>query len=159
MRIAVIGAGAMGAALGGILVSRGAQVLSPLHDRSEASRHRAQAAGITDAGWDECAACDFMLSVVPPSQAIPVAERLRSALAKGGVRPIFLECNAIAPDTARAIAAMLEQAGCAVVDGGILGGPPTADPERRAGARPGDRGSPTPASPQASGRRFRHHPA
>ena len=30
---------------------------------------------------------------------------------------------------------------------------------RLSGARPGDRGSPTPASPWASGRRFRPHPA
>ena len=38
---------------------------------------------------------------------------------------LFVDCNAIAPDTAREAARIVEAAGAKFVDGGIVGPPPT----------------------------------
>lgn len=130
MRVAVIGAGEMGSAIGALLVARGAEVLSPLADRSAASRERAARAGMRDASWVECAACDFVLSVVPSSQALPVARRLLNAVAGGNGAPVYLDCNPVTPDGARSIGTLLEAGGVAFVDAGIVGGPPAPDGAR-----------------------------
>lgn len=130
MRVAVIGAGEMGSAIGALLVARGAEVLSPLEGRSVASQERAAQAGMRDACWTECAACDFVLSVVPSSQALPVAQRLLEAIGGGERALVYLDCNPVTPDRARAIGALLEAAGVTFIDAGIVGGPPAPDGAR-----------------------------
>jgi 3-hydroxyisobutyrate dehydrogenase-like beta-hydroxyacid dehydrogenase len=86
--------------------------------RSDATRQRAEAAGLTDAGSVDALAerSDVILSVCPPHAATEVA---RSTL---GARGLFVDANAIAPETTRAIAA--EQGTSLFVDGGIIGPPP-----------------------------------
>lgn len=129
MRVAVIGAGEMGSAIGATLVRHGAEVLTPLEGRSQATRARAQAANMRDAPWAECAACDVVLSVVASSQAMPAAERLAAALGEGA-SPVYADCNAIEPAKVRAIAVLFEGTGATFADAGIVGGPPSADGTR-----------------------------
>jgi 3-hydroxyisobutyrate dehydrogenase-like beta-hydroxyacid dehydrogenase len=43
-----------------------------------------------------------------------------------GARPVFVECNAIAPQTVLAIERTIRAAGAAFIDAGIIGGPPRA---------------------------------
>lgn len=128
MRVAVIGAGQMGSAVGATLAAHGAEVLTPLEGRSAATRERARAAGMRDASWAECAGCDLALSIVASSQALPVAERFRAAL--GEARPVFVDCNAIEPGKVRAIAALFDGNGAGFADAGIVGGPPAPDGTR-----------------------------
>jgi hypothetical protein len=40
------------------------------------------------------------------------------------VKPVYVDCNAVSPQTAERIAAIVEPTGAAFVDGGIIGGPP-----------------------------------
>lgn len=130
MRVAVIGAGQMGSAIGATLARHGAEVMTPLEGRTPATRQRAQSAGMRDASWSECAASDVALSIVASSQALPVAQRFVEALDGRGLQPVFVECNAIQPERTRAIAALFEGSRAGFADAGIVGGPPASDGTR-----------------------------
>ncbi|AUH33850.1 NAD(P)-dependent oxidoreductase [Paracoccus tegillarcae] len=123
--IALPAAGAMGAGLGCVLAAHGATVLTMTEGRSEATRHRAEQAGMRPASLNELARADLILSVVPPAIAVTTAGQIIAAL-PGGHRPIYADLNAISPDRSREIADIV--AGHAdFVDGGIIGAPPRAD--------------------------------
>jgi 3-hydroxyisobutyrate dehydrogenase-like beta-hydroxyacid dehydrogenase len=82
---------------------------------------------MTDASDDALAAADLLLSIVPPAGAPALAERLRPALARAKTTTTYVDCNAVNPETARRIGAILAPTGCRYVDAGIIGGPPKAD--------------------------------
>jgi putative dehydrogenase len=73
--VAVIAPGAMGAAVGKRLVDNGVTVLTSLEGRSEETRGRAKAAGMTAAKDDDIARVDFILSILPPGGALSLAQR------------------------------------------------------------------------------------
>ena len=124
--IAVIAPGEMGAAIGQRLHERGARVITSLAGRSAASGKRAERAGLVAvANDDEIVAADIVLSVVPPKDAAGLAERLKPAIARAAAKPIYVDCNAVAPQTADEIGAILAGSGAHYVDGGVIGAPPT----------------------------------
>jgi 3-hydroxyisobutyrate dehydrogenase-like beta-hydroxyacid dehydrogenase len=125
--VAVIAPGAMGAAVGKRMVEHGLKVLTSLQGRSAATVARAGAAGMAAAGDEEIAGTDFILSIVPPGEALPLAQRLAPALAASNVKPVYVECNAISPPTVMRIAAAIAPTGCPLVDAGIIGAPPRPD--------------------------------
>jgi 3-hydroxyisobutyrate dehydrogenase-like beta-hydroxyacid dehydrogenase len=127
--IVVIAAGEMGAGIGKRLSERGARVLTSMKGRSADSKSRAAAAGMQDIASDDemVAQADFILSVVPPKDAAALAERLKGPLAKAARKPIYVDCNAIAPKSAIRIGEILGASGAPYVDGGIIGGPPGGD--------------------------------
>jgi putative dehydrogenase len=125
MRIAVIAPGAMGARVAQRLHARGADVAVTLQGRSPASAARAaglpaQASEAALAHW-----ADVVLSILPPGEAAALAARLAPVLCPRGADVIFADCNAVSPDTMRAVAASLP--GVRVVDIGIIGPPPQGD--------------------------------
>jgi 3-hydroxyisobutyrate dehydrogenase-like beta-hydroxyacid dehydrogenase len=122
--IAITSPGNMGAAVGGRLTAQGVKVLSPFSQRSAASRARATSHGLTDATDSELAQADFLLSIVPPKEAVAVAERLAPALAAAKRKVVYVDCNAVSPKTAARIGEVLAATGADYVDGGIIGGPP-----------------------------------
>jgi len=122
--IAVIAAGDMGSGVGARLTERGCRVLTSLEGRSAASLARAGAAGMADAADAEIAAADMILSIVPPGDALALAERLAPVLAASPSKALYVDCNAVSPNTVRKIAAVVEAAGAPFVDAGIVGGPP-----------------------------------
>lgn len=124
--VAVIAAGGMGAAVGARLAENGIRVLTSLEGRSAASVARAKAAGMIAASDPEIAAADIVLSIVPPGEALPLAQKLAPALNAANKKPVYADCNAVNPDTVKKIAAVIAQAGCPFVDAGIIGGPPRA---------------------------------
>jgi 3-hydroxyisobutyrate dehydrogenase-like beta-hydroxyacid dehydrogenase len=128
--VAIIAPGAMGAAVGKRLVDHGLKVLTSLAGRSPATAARAQAAGMTAANDKEIAAADFILSILPPGDALALATRFAPALQASNSKPVYVDCNAINPKTVERVAAALAPTGCAFVDGGIIGSPP----------KPGDTG-------------------
>ena len=122
--VALIAPGNMGAAVGKRLTENGLQVLTSLEGRSEESVARARAAGMTDASPDQIAAADLILSIVPPGDALSLAERLAPALARGNRKPAYVDCNAVNPKTVAGIEAAIAPTACPFVDAGIVGGPP-----------------------------------
>ncbi|MDN3566976.1 DUF1932 domain-containing protein [Paeniroseomonas aquatica] len=125
--VAIVAQGAMGAGMARRLTDGGARVLTSLAGRSPASRRRAAAAGMEDAGPEALAAADIFLSVLPPAEALATAQWLAPALRAAGRPAAYADCNAISPETARQVAGCIEAAGAAFVDGGIIGGPPRPD--------------------------------
>lgn len=123
--IAIIAPGAMGAGVASCLTARGVPVITSLDGRGEASRRRAAAAGMRDAGIGALAEADFLLSIVPPAEAVALARRLAPALAASSRRTVYVDCNAVSPPTAQAVADIIATTGCDFVDAGIIGPPPT----------------------------------
>lgn len=121
--IAIIAMGEMGAGLARRLTSRGAHVRTSLKGRGDGSARRAVEAGVQlfDDDGALLEGADFMLSVVPPAAARPLAERLAPALQKVIRKPVYVDCNAVSPSTVADVAAILGPSGCAFADCGILG--------------------------------------
>jgi 3-hydroxyisobutyrate dehydrogenase-like beta-hydroxyacid dehydrogenase len=127
--VAVIAQGEMGAGIGERLASRGARVITSLAGRSAASAARAKAAGMEPIGDDTrlVAEADFLLSVIPPGEAVAFARRFAPALAASAKKPVFIECNAISAARVEEVAAIIAPTGAPFVDGGIVGAPPSKD--------------------------------
>lgn len=91
--------------------------------RSEASAERAQAASLSDVGSIDAmaATCDTIVSICPPEAASTVAADVAAA----GFTGRYVDANAIAPDSARAIGGHFDH----FVDGCLIGSPP-AEPGR-----------------------------
>jgi 3-hydroxyisobutyrate dehydrogenase-like beta-hydroxyacid dehydrogenase len=108
--------GAMGASLAA--ACRGSRLWCGA-GRSDASRARALAAGMEDVGSLAALAkrADVIVSVCPPTAATEVA----SAVAAAGFEGIYVDVNAISPETARRIGTLFNR----FVDGGVVG-PPVA---------------------------------
>jgi L-threonate 2-dehydrogenase len=124
--VAIMAQGTMGAGVGKRLHERGAMVKTLLSGRSEASAGRAKAAGMAPAAdeRDLLQGVDYFLSILPPDQAEGLAARLAPALQSLPRKPVYVDCNAVSPQTAARIAGIVEPTGAAFVDGGIIGGPP-----------------------------------
>ncbi len=124
--VAVIAMGEMGSGVAARLVERGAKVRTNLAGRSQASAERAKGAGVEIAPDDQAlvAGVDFVLSIVPPARAGELARRLLPAIQAAGGGGLYVDCNAIAPQTVTAIAEPFLAADVAFVDAGIVGGPP-----------------------------------
>jgi 3-hydroxyisobutyrate dehydrogenase-like beta-hydroxyacid dehydrogenase len=114
--IGLLHPGEMGAELGAQLRGVGHEVLWISDGRSPETVGRARAAGLTDAGnlADLRSGAQVILSVCPPHAAREVAAQL------AGFDGLYVDANAVAPDTVRALAS--SQPG--LVDGGIVGPPP-----------------------------------
>lgn len=122
--IAIVAPGAMGAGVAACLTAKGVRVITSLAGRSAASRARADTSGMRDADDGALAEADFLLSIVPPKDAVALARRLSPALAAGSRRTVYVDCNAVAPPTAQAVADIIAATGCGFVDAGIIGPPP-----------------------------------
>src|SRR5580692_2563693 len=128
--VAVIAPGMMGAAVGKRLVDNGVKVLTSLQGRSQETASRAKAAGMSMAGDEEIAGTDFILSILPPGDAVALAARFQPALKASNSKPVYVDCNAINPKTVDRVAAVIAPTDCPFVDSGIIGSPP----------KPGDAG-------------------
>ncbi|HEY6431406.1 MAG TPA: DUF1932 domain-containing protein, partial [Acetobacteraceae bacterium] len=122
--VAVISPGAMGSAVARRMTERGVEVRTSLAGRSNESAARAREAGMADVADEQIAAADIILSILPPGDAVGLAERLAPALAKTTRKPVYVDCNAVSPDTVQRIAAVLQAIDCPFLDGGIIGPPP-----------------------------------
>ncbi|MCP3817882.1 DUF1932 domain-containing protein [Streptomyces sp. A3M-1-3] len=111
----------MGAAFAAQLRARGTTVLWCPVGRSEASRKRAEHAGmeaVDDLG-QLLRHVDLVVSLCPPA----AAEGVAAEAAEHGFRDgTYLEANAITPQRVRAVAACLPDA--TVIDGSVVGSPP-----------------------------------
>jgi 3-hydroxyisobutyrate dehydrogenase-like beta-hydroxyacid dehydrogenase len=108
--------GEMGAAVGAVLRGQGTRVVWASEDRSEETRARADAADLEDVGSvAEVARSDVVFSICPPHAAVEVARSLE------GFGGVYVDANAVSPATAARVAEVVGE----LVDGGIVGAPPS----------------------------------
>jgi len=119
--IGLLHPGQMGSSIGAAAASNGHRVIWCSEDRSAATRARAERDGLTDVHRLEqlVVQSEVIVSVCPPSAAAQVADSVASL----GFTGLYMDANAIAPQTARGIAVRVQQAGASFVDGGIVGPP------------------------------------
>jgi 3-hydroxyisobutyrate dehydrogenase-like beta-hydroxyacid dehydrogenase len=122
MVIGVLHPGEMGAAVGAAARPNGARVIWASDGRGDATRGRAGAAGLEDVGTVErlVAESRLILSICPPAAAVDVGREVAGL----GFRGIYVDGNAVAPDTTIAIGDIVSGGGAAFVDGGLIGPPP-----------------------------------
>jgi 3-hydroxyisobutyrate dehydrogenase-like beta-hydroxyacid dehydrogenase len=126
-RVAILSPGDMGAGIAGVLRRSGLDVLTCLDGRGNLTRLRALEAGVREVGFmdDLVQEADLVLSVLPPGEAVALAERVAKALRRTGAKVQYADLNAVSPNTARRIGAIINDAGSRFIDGGIIGGPPS----------------------------------
>jgi 3-hydroxyisobutyrate dehydrogenase-like beta-hydroxyacid dehydrogenase len=120
--VSILAPGVMGASIGKRLTSHGLKVLTVTAGRSEVTRRRASDAGMVPSTLAEVASTDLILGIVPPGDAIALAGEVASAARAAGRAPVYVDCNAINPQTVSTIAAKMDGA-CRFVDGSIIGMP------------------------------------
>lgn len=122
--IAIIAPGAMGAGVARRLAEHGITVLTSLAGRSPQSIDRAHAAGMREVEERQLMEADFLLSIVPPAEALALARRLVPLLAAANRKPVYADCNAVSPQTMQRIAKTVAETGAPFVAAGIIGPPP-----------------------------------
>lgn len=124
--VAVLSPGEMGTAFGRALKKAGFDIVTCLAGRSDLTRERAQATGFRElANLGQVATeAGLILSILPPESSPAMAGEVARAMMAAGSAPPFIDCNAVSPQTAIEIGEALAPAGCAYIDGGIVGNPP-----------------------------------
>src|ERR1044071_5227885 len=124
--VAILSQGSMGSGVGKRRHESGAEVRTLLTGRSAASAERARSAGMKPMPGERemLDGADFFLSILPPGEAENVARQLAPALSALAKKPVYVDCNAVSPQTAQRVAAAVEPTGAKFVDAGIIGGPP-----------------------------------
>ena len=122
--VAIVAPGNMGAGIGRRLTENKVTVLTSLAGRSEESAKRAREAGIQPVEEHALAEADFLLSIIPPGDALDLARRLAPVLTASNRKLIYVECNAVSPATLQKIAKEIAATGCPFVGAGIIGPPP-----------------------------------
>ena len=122
--IAILAPGAMGSAVAARLAEHGAKVLTSLDGRSEATRTRASAAGMVAGSDAEIANADIILSIVPPAEALALAEHLATQITRNAKKPVVVDCNAVNVETVRKVEEVVLSSGARFVDAAIIGLPP-----------------------------------
>jgi 3-hydroxyisobutyrate dehydrogenase-like beta-hydroxyacid dehydrogenase len=123
MRITVFHPGAMGSKLAAQLVVAGHEVHWVPDGRSEASKVRADEAGLIGTPFAEAIAhADAVLCSCAPQGAVDVAKRVGTA----GFKGVYVEANPLSPVSLREAEAAVPEA--TFVDAGVVGPPPVGGP-------------------------------
>lgn len=121
--VGILHPGEMGSSLAASMVETLGTVHWCSEGRSVATRQRALNAGLSEirSMAEFCSSCTLIIGVCPPHAAFAQAHTLVESRYKG----LYLEANAISPASVKLIAHLLQPAGITLVDGGIIGLPPT----------------------------------
>jgi 3-hydroxyisobutyrate dehydrogenase-like beta-hydroxyacid dehydrogenase len=124
LTVAIVAAGSMGSGIAQRLAEHGMSVLTSVAGRSEASAKRAQGAGMRAVDDAQLMEADLFLSIVPPGEALALARRFAPLLERANHRPVYVDCNAVNPQTMDRIAEVVTASGARFVAAGIIGPPP-----------------------------------
>ena len=107
--------------MGAAAKAAGARVVWCSAGRSDATRARAERAGLEELSSLAllCEASAVVLSVCPPASALALAE----SVAASGFEGSYVDANAVAPSTAQALAEVFAGHAIRFVDGGLIGPP------------------------------------
>ncbi|MEV6669924.1 DUF1932 domain-containing protein [Streptomyces sp. NPDC051162] len=121
--LGILHPGSMGAAVADQARRSGAEVLWCPTGRSASSKARAERYGLTPvrALHEMTERADIILSLCPPAAAEDVA---RDVAACAYAR-IYVDGNAVSPATMANISAIVQRSGATVVDGSVVGSPPS----------------------------------
>jgi hypothetical protein len=132
--VGILSIGQMGLGIAKLLVAHNYNVITNVGNRSEATQQRARDAQLELVTTDVelVAKCDYILSIVPPKDAVATAARVIDALnstplPRSSPSPLYyLDLNAISPSTVLTIseAFICSPQKVTFIDGGIIGGPP-----------------------------------
>jgi 3-hydroxyisobutyrate dehydrogenase-like beta-hydroxyacid dehydrogenase len=120
--VGVLHPGLMGAAIGSALKARAGGVIWADAGRSDATAKRAEIAdliAVPDVA-EVARRADVIVSICPPHAALSVATEVAAAVADREP-PLYVEANAVSPDTVTAVAELLGPDN--VVDGAVIGPP------------------------------------
>ncbi|ODN79709.1 hypothetical protein L202_03633 [Cryptococcus amylolentus CBS 6039] len=124
--IAILYPGAMGASLAHVLSLRlpHLRLLTSLSHRSPSTIARAAASGLVDIPMEQAVQeADVILSVLPPSEAVKLAKEVAGHL--GEKKPVYIEANAVSPETVAHISSIFQPHNIPFLDGSIIGFPAT----------------------------------
>nr|WP_202502089.1 NAD(P)-dependent oxidoreductase [Streptomyces sp. SID5785] len=119
----------MGAAVAGQAAFGGYEVLWCPTGRSEATMRRAGQQGLKAVAsvGELTARADIILSICPPANA----EQVAAEVAACGFSGTYVDGNAVAPGTVERIGGLMRRSGAVVVDGAIVGSPPSTSKNTR----------------------------
>ena len=122
----ILSPGDMGHMVGQVLRGRGLRVITCLSGRSARTHGLARKAQIVevDTHTELVQQADVVLSIVAPDQAVRVARAVAEALFETNENLLYVDCNAVAPETAKQIGSLITAAGGRFVDASIIGPPP-----------------------------------
>lgn len=109
-----------------MLRENGLRVVTYLGGRSERTRGLSRLAKIEELPTLEelVKQSDLILSLIVPSEAIALAEQIAGVIRSAKTKTHFADCNAISPQTARKIDAIITAAGGRFTNASIIGSPP-----------------------------------
>lgn len=132
-KIGVTSPGDMGQGIAMRLKACGFQVFTALEGRSARTSELAQQAGVIDCGSVRqlVETCDAIFSILNPAAALENARVVAAAMRAANKKLVYVDCNAIAPQTGHEIDADIRRAGGIFIDGGIIGPPPRGKAKTR----------------------------
>ena len=124
--VGILSPGDMGHSVGAVLRQHGLRVLTCLAGRSDRTLVLAAKAGFQDTSSLArlVSEVEMLLCILVPAAALEVAQQVAQALRETAADLLYVDCNAIAPNTARAAGRAILEAGGRFADGGIIGSPP-----------------------------------
>ncbi|KAF5008635.1 hypothetical protein FDECE_5098 [Fusarium decemcellulare] len=140
-KIGLLSIGDMGVGIAKLLIAHGFAVLTNCAGRSQDTIDRAREANVEllESDVELVQQCSVILSVVPPRDAEATAQRVVDALSQAErIQDVyFIDLNAVAPSTTKAIAKLLDKSKTPIrfIDGCILGAPPRLKAPADAGSK------------------------
>lgn len=121
LTLGILHPGEMGITLAAAARGAGHEVLWTSAGRSDMTRARAEQHDLKEVSTlkELCDACSAIISVCPPHAAEQTARQVLACDYRG----IYVDANAISPEHAQHIDALMSDAGIDFVDGGIIGPP------------------------------------
>lgn len=123
--MAVFYPGTIGGRVAKLLAGRGMDLVTDVGERSPRTRANALAAGmrLADGLGDAVARSGIILSLVPPAQAVTMAQRCAEAAENvpSSTRRLYVDANSISPLKLEMVAGTVTAAGMDFVDAAIIG--------------------------------------
>lgn len=131
--IGITSPGDMGQGVAMCLKALGFNVCMASDGRSARTRALGEKAGLNDCGSLEkmVQTCDMVMSILDPGAAVTNARAVAAACTATSRKIVFVECNAVAPQTMTEITGIMTAVGCTVIDAGIIGPPPRGTAKQR----------------------------
>ena len=125
--VAIMSPGDMGHAVGQVLSESGIDVITCTDGRSQRTKNLAEMAGLRQVATleDMVSQADLVLSIMVPSKAMSFVREISPHFESSKTPTYFADCNAVSPQSALAMAEVINQAGGKFIDGGIIGTAPT----------------------------------